>query len=138
MVEVTGNEEGAHVAFSDEEGISSIHIMFDDSHDNTREGGSFEGLLKLGKNSVYLLWEVKIKPDQKYLKELKKQEKEAEKQRKKEEAEAKKKAEADAKAEEEAKAEADAKAEEEAAALLLAKKEEEEACLLYTSDAADE
>jgi predicted flap endonuclease-1-like 5' DNA nuclease len=145
MIDERGSDEGVFEAHGDEEGSSSIRIMFDDSFENTREGGTFQGLLKIGLNSVYVMWEVEVKPDKEYLKELKKQEKEAEKQRKKEEAEAKKKAEADAKAEEEAKAkaeadakaeeeakakaEADAKAEEEAAAaaLLIAKKEEEEA-----------
>ena len=111
-------ETVATEAIGDEEGTSSIRIMFDDSFENTREGGTFQGLLKIGLNSVYVMWEVEVKPDKEYLKELKKQEKEAEKQRKKEEAEAKKKAEADAKAEQEAKvkaeAEAEAKAEEEA------------------------
>ncbi|MEK9730613.1 MAG: putative Ig domain-containing protein, partial [Candidatus Poseidoniales archaeon] len=138
MIDERGSEEGVFEAHGDEEGTSSIRIMFDDSFENTREGGTFQGLLKIGLNSVYVMWEVEVKPDKEYLKELKKQEKEAEKQRKKEEAEAKKKAEADAKAKAEAdakadeeakaKADAEAKAEEEAAAaLLVAKKEEEEA-----------
>jgi len=119
MIDERGSDEGVFEAIGDEEGTSSIRIMFDDSFENTREGGTFQGLLKIGLNSVYVMWEVEVKPDKAYLKELKKQEKEAEKQRKMEEAEKEEKAKADA--------EAKAKAEEEAtaAALLLAKKEEE-------------
>ncbi|MDA0715066.1 MAG: putative Ig domain-containing protein [archaeon] len=110
MIDDRGSDEGVFEAYGDEEGTSSIRIMFDDTYENTREGGTFQGLLKMGTNSAYVMWEVEVKPDKEYLKELKKQEQEAEKQRKKEEAEAKKKAEADAKAEEEAKAKEEAEA----------------------------
>ena len=77
-------------------------------------GGEFRGAIKIGHKSVYLLWDVNVKPDPEYVKEQKKLEAERKKaEREAEQAEAK--AEKEAKAAEE-KAAKEAKAAEEKAA----------------------
>ena len=127
MYEMDGaSEEPGYRLEADEEGRLRIRFVFDDSIDPTYEGGDYEGLIKLGKASVYFSWTVGVKQDKKKMKELKKQQ----------EAEEKAAADAAAKeaketkaAEEKAAKEAEkkAKAEEKAAAAALAKKEKEEA-----------
>ncbi|MEK9694575.1 MAG: putative Ig domain-containing protein [Candidatus Poseidoniales archaeon] len=129
-----------------DDGAITINFVFDDVEDPTYEGGEYEGMLKLGLESVYFSWKVTVKPDKDKLREIKKEEvaakkaeEKASKEAKKAEEKAAKEAEAKAKAEakeaeKKAKAEAEAtkKAEEEAAAeaaaaaaALLAEEEEE-------------
>ena len=145
MYEVDGtSEEPGFNLEADEEGRLRLRFVFDDSDDPTYPGGTYEGLLKLGKASVYLSWTVDVKEDKRMMNKIRKEQEAAEKAEKEaKEAEEKAKAEAEAKeAEEKAKAEAEAKAaeekaakeaekkakaEEKAAAAALAKKEKEEA-----------
>ena len=145
MYEVDGtSEEPGFNLEADEEGRLRLRFVFDDSDDPTYPGCTYEGLLKLGKASVYLSWTVDVKEDKRKMNKIRKEQEAAEKAEKEaKEAEEKAKAEAEAKeAEEKAKAEAEAKAaeekaakeaekkakaEEKAAAAALAKKEKEEA-----------
>ena len=145
MYEVDGTtEEPGFNLDADDEGRLRLRFVFDDSDDPTYPGGTYDGLLKLGKASVYLSWAVEVKEDKRMMNKIRKEQEAAEKAEKEaKEAEEKAKAEAEAKeAEEKAKAEAEAKAaeekaakeaekkantEEKAAAAALAKKEKEEA-----------
>ncbi|DAC58120.1 MAG TPA: hypothetical protein D7I07_04230 [Candidatus Poseidoniales archaeon] len=122
MQDQSGSDEGVRMIEADEEGEMVFKLVFDDSHDPTIAGGEFQGAVKVGRRSVYLLWDVKVKPDPEYVKEQKKleadrkkAEKEAEKQAKKAAAEAEKQAKKEAKAEtDKAKKAAGAEAEEKA------------------------
>ncbi len=138
MQDQTGSDEGVRVIEADEAGEMSFRMIFDDSLDPTLAGGEFRGAIKVGHRSVYLTWDVKVKPDPEYVKEQKRLEadrKKAKKQREKEAAEAEKQlkveaelaaiAEADAKAKQEA--EAAKKAEAEAQAAIAAAEAEEKA-----------
>jgi predicted flap endonuclease-1-like 5' DNA nuclease len=154
MYEVDGTtEEPGFNLEADEEGRLRLRFVFDDSDDPTYPGGTYEGLLKLGKASVYLSWTVDVKEDKRMMNKIRKEQEAAEKAEKEaKEAEEKAKAEAEAKeAEEKAKAEAEAKAaeekaakeaekkakaEEKAAAAALAKKEKEEAAAKKKEEAA--
>ena len=154
MYEVDGTtEEPGFNLEADEEGRLRLRFVFDDSDDPTYPGGTYEGLLKLGKASVYLSWTVDVKEDKRKMNKIRKEQEAAEKAEKEaKEAEEKAKAEAEAKeAEEKAKAEAEAKAaeekaakeaekkakaEEKAAAAALAKKEKEEAAAKKKEEAA--
>ncbi|MEC8312295.1 MAG: hypothetical protein VXZ52_00150, partial [Candidatus Thermoplasmatota archaeon] len=147
MQDQAGSDEGVRMIEADDDGSMKFRVIFDDSIDPTMAGGEFRGAIKVGYRSVYLLWDVNVKPDPEYVKEQKKLEaerKKAEKDAKlaeekaakeakaaeekaaadkkaKDEAEAKKKADAEAKAK--AKKEADEKA----AAAAAAKKAKDEA-----------
>ena len=55
-----------------------IRLVFDDTEDPTYAGGEYEGLIKLGKASVYFSWSVEVKQDKRKMNEIRKQ-KEAEK-----------------------------------------------------------
>ncbi|MEC7484175.1 MAG: hypothetical protein VX998_05240, partial [Candidatus Thermoplasmatota archaeon] len=154
MYEVDGtSEEPRFNLDADDEGRLRLRFVFDDSDDPTYPGGTYEGLLKLGKASVYLSWTVDVKEDKRMMNKIRKEQEAAEKAEKEaKEAEEKAKAEAEAKeAEEKAKAEAEAKAaeekaakeaekkakaEEKAAAAALAKKEKEEAAAKKKEEAA--
>ena len=154
MFEVDGTtEEPGFNLEADEEGRLRLRFVFDDSDDPTYPGGTYDGLLKLGKASVYLSWTVEVKEDKRKMNKIRKEQEAAEKAEKEaKEAEEKAKAEAEAKeAEEKAKAEAEAKAaeekaakeaekkakaEEKAAAAALAKKEKEEAAAKKKEEAA--
>ena len=146
MQDQSGSDEGVRMIEADEEGEMKFRLIFDDSFDATLAGGEFQGAIKVGRRSVYLIWDVKVKPDPDYVKEQKKleaeqkkAEKEAEKQAEKEakEAEAKAKKEAAA-AEKKAKKEAEKKAKEEAEEAAEAKKAEEAALAAAAAAEAEE
>ena len=154
MYEIDGaSEESGYKLEADEEGRLRLRFVFDDSANPTYPGAEYEGLLKLGKASVYLSWTVEVKEDKRKMNQIRKEQEAAEKAEKEaKEAEEKAKAEAEAKeAEEKAKVEAEAKAakekaakeaekkakaEEKAAAAALAKKEKEEAAAKKKEEAA--
>jgi predicted flap endonuclease-1-like 5' DNA nuclease len=141
MQDQAGSDEGVRMIEANEEGEISFRMVFDDSLDPTLPGGEFKGAIKIGHRSVYLSWDIKVKPDPDYVKEQKRLEaerKKAKKQREKEAAEAEKQlkveaelaaiAEAQAKAKQEKEeAEAAKKAEEEAQAAIAAAEAEEKA-----------
>ena len=164
MQDQAGSDEGVRMIEANEDGEIKFKLIFDDSFEPTLAGGEFQGAVKVGRRSVYLMWDVKVKPDPDYIKEQKKleaerkkAEKAAEKQSKKEAAEAEKQAALKAKeAEEKAKMEADkaekqakkeaaaaakeeaaAAKEAEAAALAAAAAAEAEAAELKAKKAAD-
>ena len=127
MQDDSGSEEGTRTIVADDDGIMKFRLLFDDSHDPTLAGGEFQGAVKVGRRSVYFMWDIKVKPDPDYVKEQKKleaerkkAEKEAEKQSKKEAADAEKQAAKEAKeAEKKAKKEAEETAAAEAEELSL-------------------
>ena len=135
MFEIDGaSEEPGYRLEADEEGRLRIRFVFDDGINPTYEGGDYEGLIKLGKASVYFSWTVGVKQDKKKMKELKKQQEAEEKAAAAAAALAAKEAKA---AEEKAAKEAEkkAKAEEKAAADLAAKEAKEEADAKKKADA---
>ncbi|MEC8788965.1 MAG: hypothetical protein VXX17_02755, partial [Candidatus Thermoplasmatota archaeon] len=143
MQDHAGSDEGVRMIEADEDGAMKFRIIFDDSHEPTLGGGEFRAALKVGHNSVYLLWDVNVKADPEYVKEQKKLEAErlkAEKEAKAAEEKAAKEAKAaeekaakEAKvAEEKAAKEAKAKADAEA----KAKKDAEEKAAAAASAAA--
>ena len=118
MFETSFDEITTKVVKVGEDGEITINLEFDDSEDPTYAGGGYEGLLKLGTESVYFSWKISIKPDKNKMKEIKAAEKAAKK--------------AEEKAKEKAAKEAEKKAAAEAAAL-LAEEEEEVAAKAATS-----
>ena len=132
MFEVDGStEEPGFNLKSDEEGRLRLRFVFDDSEDPTYPGGTYEGLFKLGKASVYLSWSVEIKEDKRRMNKIRKEREAAEKveteAKKAEEKAAKEAAAAAAEKKAKAKADAEAKAAEEAEAAAKKKAEEEAA-----------
>lgn len=117
---------------ADEDGSMTFRMIFDDSNNPTMAGGEFRGAIKVGYRSVYLLWDVNVKPDPEYVKEQKKlqaERKKAEKDAKLAEEKAAKEAKAaeeKAAADKKAKDEADAKKKADAEAEAKAKKEADE------------
>ncbi|MDG1551752.1 MAG: hypothetical protein P8Q95_08515, partial [Candidatus Poseidoniaceae archaeon] len=124
MADLTYGNEEVRMFEADEEGVIKFQLIFDDSSNPTLAGGEFQGAIKIGRNSVYLMWDVKVKPDPEYVKAQGNLESES----KKVTAEAEAKAKAKAKAEAKAKAKAEAKVKSQAEAetqKLRAKKLEE-------------
>ena len=133
MQDHAGSEEGVRVIEADEDGSMKFRIIFDDSHEPTLGGGEFRAAIKIGHQSVYLLWDVNVKADPEYVKEQKKLEAERVKAEKEAKA-AEEKAAKEAKAAEE-KAAKEAKAAEEKAAK-EAKAAEEKAAAAASAAAA--
>ena len=73
----SGSKEPGYLLEADEEGKLRIRFVFDDAEDPTYAGGEYEGMIKLGKASVYFSWSVEVKQDKKKMNEIRKQ-KEAE------------------------------------------------------------
>ncbi len=73
----SGSKEPGYLLEADEEGKLRIRLVFDDTEDPTYAGGEYEGLIKLGKASVYFAWSVEVKQDKRKMNEIRKQ-KEAE------------------------------------------------------------
>ena len=154
MQDDSGSEEGTRMIVADDDGVMKFRLLFDDSFKPTLAGGEFQGAVKVGRRSVYFMWDIKVKPDPDYVKEQKKleaerkkAEKEAEKLSKKEAAEAEKQSvkeakEAEKKAEKEAEETAAAEAEEkvrlEEEEAEAAKKAEEEALAAVAVAEAEE
>ena len=130
MQDQAGSDEGVRMIEANEDGEMKFKLIFDDSFEPTLAGGEFQGALKVGRRSVYLMWDVKVKPDPEYVKEQKKLEAE----RKKAEKQAEKQAEKEAKAK--AKQEAD-KADQQAKEAGAAAAKEAEAAELKAKKAAD-
>ncbi|DAC25457.1 MAG TPA: hypothetical protein HA330_04670, partial [Candidatus Thalassarchaeaceae archaeon] len=55
----------------DADGTIEIRILFTDEDDPTLAGGSYDGLLRIGSNTVYLSWNVVIEGDPEYIAEQK-------------------------------------------------------------------
>ncbi|MDB2367776.1 putative Ig domain-containing protein [Candidatus Poseidoniales archaeon] len=139
VYEIDGaSEEPGYRLEADEEGRLRIRFVFDDSINPTYEGGDYEGLIKLGKASVYFSWTVGVKQDKKKMNELKKQQQAEEKAAAAlaaKEAKEAKAAEEKAAKEAEKKAKADEKAAAAAATALAAKEAKEEADAKKKADA---
>ena len=144
MQDQAGSDEGVRMIEADEDGSMKFRVIFDDSIDPTMAGGEFRGAIKVGYRSVYLLWDVNVKPDPEYVKEQKKLEaerKKAEKDAKLAEEKAAKEAKAaeeKAAADKKAKDEAEAKKKAEAEAKANAKKEADEKAAAAAKKAKDE
>ena len=72
MQDQAGSDEGVRMIEADDEGLMKFRLMFDDSFEPTLAGGEYQGAIKVGRNSVYFVWDVKVKPDPEYIKEQKK------------------------------------------------------------------
>ena len=139
MQDQAGSEEGVRMIEANEDGEISFKMIFDDSLEPTLPGGEFKGAIKIGYRSVYLSWDIKVKPDPEYVKEQKKLEadrKKAKKQLEKEALEAEKQLKVEA--ELAAIAEAKTKAKQEAEEAEAAKKAEEEALAAIAAAEAEE
>jgi uncharacterized repeat protein (TIGR01451 family) len=78
MVEIGGqSKDPTYLLEADEEGKLRVRFVFDDAEDPTYAGAQYEGLIKLGKASVYFSWSVEVKQDKKKMNQIRKQ-KEAE------------------------------------------------------------
>ena len=64
MYEGAFTEESTRVLAVGKDGEIVLNFKFDDSAFPTYEGGTYEGRLKLGKASVYFLWNVTIEADE--------------------------------------------------------------------------
>ena len=142
MFETTFDEISTRTIKVGDDGEMTINFVFDDVEDPTYEGGEYEGMLKLGLESVYFSWKVTIKPDKAKLREIKKEQaaakKAEEKAAKEAEKKAKKEAEEAKKAEEKAAKEAEAKAKKEAQEAEKKAKAEAEATKKAEEEAAAE
>ncbi|MBT7987137.1 MAG: hypothetical protein HN689_02710, partial [Euryarchaeota archaeon] len=107
MADLTYGNEEVRMFEADEEGVIKFQLIFDDSLEPTLGGGEFQGTIKIGRNSVYLIWDVKVNPDPEYLMQQEKLESEREKATVEAEAEAKSRAKAESKAEAKVKADAE-------------------------------
>jgi len=139
MQDQAGSDEGVRMIEANEDGEMSFKMIFDDSFEETLAGGEFKGAIKIGYRSVYLSWDIKVKPDPEYVKEQKRLEaerKKAKKQREKEALEAEKQLKVEA--ELAAIAESQAKAKQEAEEAEAAKKAEEEALAAIAAAEAEE
>jgi predicted flap endonuclease-1-like 5' DNA nuclease len=139
MQDQAGSDEGVRMIEANEDGEMSFKMIFDDSLEPTLPGGEFKGAIKIGYRSVYLSWDIKVKPDPEYVKEQKRLEaerKKAKKQREKEALEAEKQLKVEA--ELAAIAEAQAKVKQEAEEAEAAKKAEEEALAAIAAAEAEE
>ena len=127
MSEIDGTfDEPRYLLEADNDGQLRLRLVFDDSEDPSYAGVKYEGLVRLGKASVYFSWTVQVKEDKRKMNQI----------RKEQEAEEKAKADAEAKAAKEAKAaEEKAAKEEKAAAAAAAKKTKEEAEAKKKADA---
>ena len=109
MSEIGPSEmEPSYVLSADDEGSLRLRLVFDDSENPSYAGVKYQGLVKLGKASVYFSWSVTVKEDKRKMNQIRKEQ------------------EADAKAAKEAKAAEEKAAEEKAAkaAAAAAKKAE--------------
>ena len=103
MSEVGPSEmEPNYVLSADDEGSLRLRLVFDDSENPSYEGVKYQGLVKLGKASVYFSWSVAVKEDKRKMNQI----------RKEQEAEAKAAKEAEAKAAKEVDAKVTKKAKE--------------------------
>ena len=125
-VDLTYGNEEVRMFEADEEGVINFQLIFDDSLEPTLGGGEFQGAFKIGRNSVYLIWDVKVKPDPGYVKQQENLESESKKTNAEAEAKAKSRTEAKAEAKAKAKAEAEVKAKTEAETEKLRAKKLEE------------
>ena len=139
MQDQAGSDEGVRMIEANEDGEMSFKMIFDDSLEPTLPGGEFKGAIKIGYRSVYLSWDIKVKPDPEYVKEQKRLEaerKKAKKQREKEALEAEKQLKVEA--ELAAIAESQAKAKQESEEAEVAKQAEEEALAAIAAAEAEE
>jgi predicted flap endonuclease-1-like 5' DNA nuclease len=111
MADLTYGNEEVRMFEADEEGVIKFQLIFDDSLEPTLAGGEFQGAIKIGRNSVYLMWDVKVNADPEYVKQQENLESESEKAIADAEAKSKAKAESKAKAKAEAKVKAQTEAE---------------------------
>ena len=106
MADLTYGNEEVRMFEADEEGVIKFQLIFDDSSNPTLAGGEYQGAIKIGRNSVYLIWDIKVKSDPEYVKQQESLESGSEKVNA--DAEAEEKAEAKAKAEAKVKAQTEA------------------------------
>ena len=75
----SGSKEPGYLLEADEEGKLRVRFVFDDTEDPTYAGAEYEGLIKLGKASVYFSWSVQVKEDKRKMKQIRKQQEAEEK-----------------------------------------------------------
>ena len=71
MLNTKNESEGVRMIQADDEGVIQFHIMFDDSIEPSLTGEEYNGLVKVGKDSVYFSWNVVVKPETKSVKQSK-------------------------------------------------------------------
>ena len=69
MLNSKDESQGVRMIQADDEGMIKFRIMFDDSLEPSLTGGEYNCLLKVGRESVYLSWNVAVKPETKSAKQ---------------------------------------------------------------------
>ena len=69
MLNSKDESQGVRMIQADDEGMIKFRIMFDDSLEPSLTGGEYNCLLKIGRESVYLSWNVAVKPEAKSVKQ---------------------------------------------------------------------
>ena len=69
MLNSKNESQGVRMIQADDEGVIQFRIMFDDSIEPSLTGEEYNGLVKVGKDSVYFSWNVVVKPETKSVKQ---------------------------------------------------------------------
>jgi predicted flap endonuclease-1-like 5' DNA nuclease len=89
MSEIGASEmEPGYVLSADDEGSLRLRLVFDDSENPSYAGVNYQGLVKLGKASVYFSWSVTVKEDKRKMNQIRKEQEAEEKAAKEAEAKA--------------------------------------------------
>jgi predicted flap endonuclease-1-like 5' DNA nuclease len=70
LVDEKISEEGVPMIVANEEGSVEFRLSFDDSADPSLAGGTYDSMLKVGRNSVYFKWNVTVESDPDYVKDV--------------------------------------------------------------------
>jgi predicted flap endonuclease-1-like 5' DNA nuclease len=68
MVDEVQSDNRVTMIVATEDGTMDFRMSFSDSFNPTPGGGSFQSTLKVGRNSVYFMWDVTVKSDPNYVK----------------------------------------------------------------------
>jgi predicted flap endonuclease-1-like 5' DNA nuclease len=70
MVDEVLSEERVTMIVATEDGTMDFRMSFSDSFNPTPGGGTFQSTLKVGRNSVYFMWDVAVNSDPDYVKSV--------------------------------------------------------------------
>jgi len=66
MVDHKWDDKGIKILNTGDEGEVSFSLTFDDSIEPTLAGGNYDGMIRIGRASVYLSWPIEVEPDPVY------------------------------------------------------------------------
>jgi predicted flap endonuclease-1-like 5' DNA nuclease len=70
MVDEVISEEGVAMIVASDDGDMNFRLSFDDSADPSLAGGTYDSMLKVGRNSVHFKWNVTVETDPDYVKDV--------------------------------------------------------------------